>query len=416
VSASDGPAGIELRSISDAEWPDFVRAGEIPFHNEPRPADYELFRIQFPLERTVAAFEDGRIVATYGAFDFQLVVPGGAELATAGVTAVGTLPTHRRRGLLTAIMRRELASYHEEGLPLAALWASESAIYGRFGYGLASWSLAVEVPRGSAFAPGARLADGRLRLADPASAESHEALAAVDAASRAGRPGRYARDADWMRRTAADPEHWREGAGPLQLVLHEGKDGVDGFALYAVTTKWEHSLPVGQVSVREMQAATDPVRARLWRYLLDIDLVATMSARALPIDEPLLAMLADPRQARAGLRDNLFVRLIDVPAALAARTYARPFDAVLEVRDPLCPWNEGRIRLCGDATGARCAPTSDPPELTVSSTQLGAAYLGGPTLRTMAAAGLIEEHRPGALAAVSAAFHGDVAPCCSEVF
>ncbi|MFL6137474.1 MAG: GNAT family N-acetyltransferase [Frankiaceae bacterium] len=415
-SAVGAPAGIELRPVTDEEWPDFVRAGEIPFHNEPRPADFELFRIGFPLELTVAAFEAGRIVATSGAFDFQLGVPGGADVRTAGVTAVGTLPTHRRRGLLTAIMRRQLTDYHEAGIPLAALWASESAIYGRFGYGLASWCLRVEVPRGSAFVPGVVPAGGRLRLADPQSTQSWELLAAVDARSRAGRPGRYARDAAWMRRTAADPEHWRDGSGPLQLVLHEGDDGVDGFALYSVTTKWEQSLPAGQASVRELQATSGAVHATLWRYLLDIDLVATVVARALPLDEPLLAMLADPRGARPCLRDNLFVRLVDVPVALAARTYSRPLDTVIAVRDPLCPWNEDRFRLCGDATGARCSPTSDAPELTVSSTTLGAAYLGGPTLRTLAAAGQVQEDRPGALAAVSAAFHGEVAPYCSEVF
>jgi predicted acetyltransferase len=411
------PPGIELRPSSEDEWPAFVRASELAFHSVPREVEYDIFRIGWPFERSVAAYDGDAIVGTAGAFDFELTVPGGSTVPTAGVTAVGVAPTHRRRGVLTAMLLRQFADYHATGVPVAALWASESIIYGRFGYGLAAWSLFLDVPRtANAFRPDAPAPSGRIRLVDPQSDEARKVIAAIDDATRRSQPGRFARDADWLRRTVADPEHWRDGAGPLQLAVHEGSDGVDGYLLYRVTPRFESGLPAGTVDVSGLDALDPAAYVSLWRYALEIDLVASTRARNRPADDPLLTLLADPRRAQPRLRDNLYVRLVDVPTALAARSYSRPVDVVVEVRDPLCPWNEGRYRLAGDSTGARCEPTTDAADLTATSTALGAAYLGGTTLRALAGAGSVSESRPEALAATSAAFHGDVAPYCPEVF
>jgi predicted acetyltransferase len=408
---------VHLRPIEPDEWKAFVRACELAFHREPHEVEYEVFAIRFPLERTVAAFDGDRIVGTAGAFEFRLTVPGHREVAAAGVTAVGVAPTHRRRGILTAMMRRQLTDYRDGGVPVAILWASESAIYRHFGYGLASWCLAVEIPRrGNAFLPEVRPTADAMRLADPQDAAAREALAAIDDASRLDRPGRFARDAEWFRRTVADPTEWRGSAGPLQLVLHEGAGGPDGFALYAVRLKWEHGLPASELVVRQLGATNPGVLAAVWRYLLDTDLCDRVIHQALPLDEPVLSMLADPRRAQPKLRDNLYVRLADLPAALAARCYSRPIDTVLDVRDALCPWNDGRWRLAGDESGASCERTADPPDLALTAAELGAAYLGGPPLSGLAGAGLVEECRRGALAAASAAFLGTVAPYCPEVF
>lgn len=406
-----------MRAITGDEWPKYVEATERAFHTAPREADYELWRIGFPLRRSLAVFDGDAIVATAGAFDLDLAVPGGRTLPTAGVTAVGVMATHRRRGLLTALMRRQLTDYHDEGLPLAALWASESVIYGRFGYGVASWLLNLDVATSRArLRDGAPGPVGRLRLVDPASEEARAAIMAVDAATATDRPGRFRRDAEWLGRWLADPEHRRHGAGPLQLVVLDVDGEPAGWATYRVREKWEDWLPSGEVRLGQLRAGSAAAEATLWRYLLELDLVRTLHADNEPVDTALLSLLADPRQVRGLLIDSLYVRIVDVGGALAGRCYGRPVDVVLDVDDPFCPWNTGRWRLSGDETGATCALTADRAELSLTARDLGAAYLGGPTLRSLAAGGRIVEHCPGALASASRAFAGDVAPHCPEEF
>lgn len=405
--------GLTLRPITPEEFPAFARAGELPFHSDARDEDIEIFRICFPFERSLAVFDGDSIVATSGAFDFELTVPGGI-LPTAGVTAVGVYPTHRRRGLLTAMMRRQLDDYHEQGLPLAALWASESVIYGRFGYGLASHCLAVRVPRGAAFRPGTAVAPGRLRFAEVE--DAIPALVGVDDAVRRGRPGHYARPPQWWKRTTADPEHWRGGATSRKIVLHDGTGGVDGYLMYAVKSGWNDGVHTAQTIVSAIDATTPATYAALWRFALDMDLVDDVMARARALDEPLLHLLADPRRARPVLRDNLFLRLVDVGPALAGRTYSRDLDVVLDVEDAFCPWNARRYRLSGDDSGARCEPTADAADLRLSASDLSAVFLGGTTLETLSRAGRVGEERAGALRVASQAFRGDIEPWCPEVF
>lgn len=406
-----------MRPITEGEWAEFVRRGEFPFHATAGETEFELFRIGFPLQRSLAVFDAGEIVATAGAFDFATTVPGGNPVRTAGVTAVAVMPTHRRRGLLTAIMHRQLRDYREDGIPLATLWASESGIYRRFGYGLASWALLLEVERGAALRPGVALSQGRFRLASSGDADTRAEILAIDRATHPLRPGRHARDEAWLGRSLADPEAWRRGLGPLNVVLHEDDAGTaDGWAAYAVKQSSEHGLSTGEVRVRFLDATTPAARAALWRWLFDLDLMRRVHTGWLATDDPLLTMLADPRRARPAMRDNLYCRLVDVAAALSARSYSRPVDAVLEVTDPIAPWNAGRWRLSGDERGARCERSSDPADVALGVAELGAAFLGGPSLRSMGAAGLVAELRPGALAAVSAAFHGDIAPLSDEVF
>jgi predicted acetyltransferase len=164
--------------------------------------------------------------------------------------------------------------------------------------------------------------------------------------------------------------------------------------------------------VRELVAATPEARAVLWAFLLDQDLTRTVTWELAPVDEPLWLMVTDPRAVRRKLGDGLWVRLVDVAAALAAREYATDPEVVLEVTDAFCPWNEGRYQLAGGA----CQPTDAEPDLALDVTALGAAYLGGPTLHELAAAGRVRELRPGELARASSAFRGEVAPWCPEVF
>jgi predicted acetyltransferase len=360
--------------------------------------------------RFYGTYDDGAPVAIAGSFDLTMTVPGGPR-PVAGVTWVGVKPTHRRRGLLTGLMRRQLDDLHAAGEAVAALWAAEGAIYQRFGYGPAAWDVSLKVPSGAAFA--SPVAANGLRLVEPDAA----VLGPIydQAAERA--TGWTARGPQWWPFRLHDPEHRRAGATSLRAVLADGPGGVEGYALYATDPKWSGGVPGGVVKVRELVSTTADARARLWRYLLDLDLMDRVEAWAVAPDEPLLHLLAEPRSAVPTLKDNLWVRLVDVRAALATRCYAMDVDLVLEVADEFCPWNAGRWRLKGGPHGATCTATTDAAELELRVADLGAAYLGGTTLVARAAAGQVVERRPGALTEASLAFGwGAPAPYCPMVF
>jgi predicted acetyltransferase len=395
---------MELRPVTRDEMDDFGRAVMSAFHREITDEDRRHYeRIDEP-ERSLAWFDDGRIVAATGIYSRQVTVPGGV-VPCAAVTAVGVVPTHRRRGLLTEMMRRQLEDVHAAGEPVAVLWASEGPIYGRFGYGIAA-----RIGRLTARRPAARVA-APPPLGDPLRAgpagEHVEAMRAVYERVRGARPGMLDRPGPWWDVRLYDPESQRHGAHPLRAVLVP-----DGYALYAVRADRDEDGPSGEVAIRELVAATPAARALLWAFLLDQDLTRAISWALAPPDEPLWLMLTDPDAVRVGLASALWARLIDVPVALAARTYASDPDVVLEVADAFCPWNAGRYRLAGGA----CERTDAEPDLALDASALGAAYLGGTTLRELAGAGRVAELRPGAVARASAAFRGDVAPWCAEIF
>jgi predicted acetyltransferase len=368
---------MELRPATREEFDAFSIAALSAFHREYTDADRERYgKIDEP-ERSLAWFDDGRIVATTMAFTRRITVPGGVEVPCAGVTAVAVVPTHRRRGLLTSMMRRQLSDIRDAGEPVAALWASEGAIYGRFGYGVGASHAHLVARRPAARLAAAPERDEPLR-AGPAG-EHVGAMRSIHDRVRAQRPGMLARPGPWWQDRLHDPEHDRQGAQPLRAAI-----AGDGYAIYA----------------------------GLWSFLLDQDLTRTISWSLAPVDEPLWLMATDPRSVRRTIGDGLWVRVVDVAAALSARSYSIDTDVVLEVTDAFCPWNEGRYRL----SGGTCERTDAAPDLALDVSALGAAYLGGTTLHELAAAGRVQELRSGALVRASAALRGDVAPWCPEVF
>lgn len=389
---------LETRPLAREDLPEVWQLLEHAFGgaNHPDDHDVELGLVQEPA-RFYGTYDGGRVVTAGGSYALTMTVPGGPR-PVAGVSWVGVAPTHRRRGLLRDLMRRQLDDLRAGGEAVAALWASEGAIYQRFGYGPAAWDVSLRVP---SKAPFVRPVDtGGLRMEAPDAA----VLAPVYDAVVGRSVGWTARDQDWWAYRLHDPEHRREGAAPLLAVVDERDGAVRGYALYATKQGWTEGRSDGTVGVREV-VATDPASlARLWRYLLDLDLMTTVAGYNAGVDDPLLHLLAEPRAARAGLKDNVWVRLVDVPAALQSRAYAAEVDVVLEVDDPFCPWNAGRWRLSMGPAGAVCSPTSDAPDLALGAADLGAAYLGGTTLASRAAAGYVTELRPGALAAASTAF------------
>lgn len=383
---------------------------ELAFGGDAHPEDQAVELGVIDPALTLGAFDGDVPIATAGWFDLTMTLPG-VTAPVAGVTWVSVAPTHRRRGVLRDLMTRQLGDLRAAGRPVAALWASEAAIYQRFGYGPASWHTSVEVRRGAPFTRAVDVTG--LRLAVPTA----ELLGLVFDAVWRDRPGWYERStAAWWTYRLHDPAHHREGGSSLRCVLDDA-DGGDGYALYTTKSEWGGSGPNGTVRVREVVARTPEVEARLWRFLLDVDLMAKLTAWAVPVDSPLLHLLAEPRAAQAKLGDALWVRLVSVPEALALRRYAVDVDVVLEVTDPLLPDNAGRWRLTGGPTGASCTRSTDAADLVLDVRELGSAFLGGTALATRAAAGWVTEVTPGALAAASLAFSWPGrAPHCPMVF
>ena len=419
-----------IRPIEEDEFDSFVEVDEHAFHGSPHSeSGRRMVLDRFEFDRTLAAFDGPTPVGVTMCFSFQLSVPGQEVLPAAGVTFVAVLPTHRRRGVLSSMMRRQLADVRDRGEPLAVLWASESVIYSRYGYGRASWYLGFTLRRGEGTlaktaTPGSSPQDSglRLRLADPQAALPE--LAKVYDAVLPSRPGFFGRNDAWWRRAVYDPAEEREGAGPLRCLLAEDGSGPRGYALYSGVDHWAEFLPENVLTVRELMAVDPAASATLWADLLSRDLTSEFRVQRRPVDDPLLYQLADPRRARPLLNDALWVRIIDVPAALGGRRYSCPVDVVIEVRDEILPSNAGRWRLTttgegsggGSGLAASCVPATSAADLALDVTELGAAYLGGTKLGALAGAGLVAELRPGAARQLSAAMSWDPAPWCPLVF
>jgi predicted acetyltransferase len=411
-----------LRAITPDEFEAFSQTTCEAFNEPGWPAEaVEHLRLIFEFDRTLAAFDGAAIVATAGAYSFRLTVPGGTADA-AGVTFIGVLPSHRRRGILSAMMRSQLTDIADRGEAIAALYASETGIYGRYGYGCASGLLRLTIRRGEGTLNPVAVAGAdpvELRTGQPADLRAE--LAKVYDSAVPHRPGMLARHERWWQNMFADPESGRKGMTALRCLLAQDASGPRGYALYRTKAAWaDDGLPAGQLTVRELIAADAPATAALWADLLSRDLISEVVARQRPVDDPLLDMLADRRRARAYLTDGLWIRLIDVPAALRQRRYSCPADVVIEVSDELLPGNAGRWRLrCpgpDDGGTASCERTRAEADIVAPVAALGAGYLGGIRLGALAAAGLVTERKQGTLARLSAAMYGDPAPWCPSMF
>ncbi len=374
------------------------------------PDEQRLQRFSKVLEigRMHAALEDGEVVGGGGAFSFDLSVPGGT-LACAGVSVVGVYPTHRRRGVLRAIMETQLRDVHERGEPIAALWASEETIYGRFGYGLASWTGEVKIARewGAFARPLERRGQVRFVTAE----QALELFPPVWEALRRERPGVFSRTRDWWElRTLRIPDE--EKATPKRFVALDLDGETQAYAIYRTHPGFEAGVSNARTEVLEAVGATPQATAELWRFLLDIDWTSTFEAGPLPPDHPLFLLLANPRRATYRMGDGLWVRLVDVGAALSGRAYRGEGSIVFEVRDAVCPWNEGRWKL----EGGSAARTDAAVDLALDVGALGAAYLGGISFSELRNAFRLEELVDGAVERADTLFGWRPLPWCPEIF
>jgi predicted acetyltransferase len=409
-------ADLQPAPVPPEEFEAFALAVARGFHDELDEERLERFiRPIHEHHRALAIRDAGRMVATATIATFEVTAPGG-PVPMAGVTAVTVQPTHRRRGLLTSLMRAQLEGLRDGGEAVAGLWASEARIYGRFGYGPATreGELVVRADR-TALRRDVRVADGAVETLPPAAAL--DALRAIHDAVRPGRAGMLSRSDGRWTRTVDDPESERNGAKPMRAaVLRDAGGTPRAYALYAVRMEFDRGEHAGEAVVREIVADGPPATAAIWQHLLGLDLVRTVAWGRAPGDPEVLHLVDNPRVVRTDPGDGLWVRLVDVDRALAQRTNAREIDVVLEVEDAFCPWNAGRHRLSAGAGGASCGRTTDAADLRLDGVALGSVYLGGPSLRAFADAGRVQELTPGALEAATVALRGAREPWCPDMF
>ncbi len=409
---------LTLRTVrDDDDFTSFNAALYSVFLEDPQDDETELSRKITDFDRMFGFHDGSRWASTAGDYRKQVILPGGALVPVAAVTAVTVSPAHRRRGLLTQMMRYQLDGIRARGTEaLAMLFASETMIYGRFGYGLASQNAVLTGQvRDLGFRPEVDLGDGSVSETDAATLLAHGP--AIFDRAIGDLPGRMDRPRGWWDNLIHDNAERRKESGSIRFALHHEADGTpSGFAIYRPKSDWSATGPNGELHIHEVRATNPRAYARIWRFLLEIDLIRSIKYDGAAVDEPLRYLVADQRALRCAVNDGIFVRLVEVDRALALRRYAAPIDIVLDVRDDFCPWNTGRYRLRGGPDGAECEKTGAPADIAISARDLGAVYLGGTSVAQLVAAGLVGELTPGSAQRAAVAFGWPVAPAIPDHF
>ncbi|MEV6780616.1 GNAT family N-acetyltransferase [Streptomyces syringium] len=411
---------LEVRAIDESDLTDWSRALRTGFLMPPAVTEKELEyrRAGIDIERAQGAFDDGRCVATFRSFAQRITVPGGAAVTASAVSNVTVSPTHRRRGLLSRMMDRDLRAAKERGEAASTLISAEYPIYGRYGYGPAVWTTEWEIdvpragldPRYTGPAGG-----GRVDLVDGADARRlgpalHERLRAV-------RHGVVDRDAQWWQTRTGEPPHpsypWTE---PFYAVHRSASGSVDGLLVYTADDVWEAKTSQTTATVRDCFAVTPEAERALWHFLLSVDWIVKVRTGLRAPDDLLPLLLPDPRAARTLTHaDFLWLRPLDVPALLQARTYATTGSLVLDIADP-AGLAAGRYLLEAGPDGASCTTTTRPADLSLPVGELGTLYLGDESATRLAALGRVTEERPGALTLADALLRTARRPWCPDIF
>lgn len=419
---------LEVRQVREDEWPAVLELSRITFGEEYTDDDARAFFPAFPFDRSLGAFDAGTLVGLTAVLPLQLTLPGGNTISMGGLTWVGVLPTHRRRGILRRLMHGQFEDMANRGEAVSGLGASEGSIYGRYGYGPATSAISFAIERPYArLLPTGRKADnsrapGRMSLLTREQAAAQ--IPAIYDRLRLSQPGATDRPASLWFGHFADTEYYRAGASRMYHVKHEGRDGVaDGYVSYRLKENWIKEAPMLEVKVVEYMAADAGVYRDLWDYLLNTDLSRTISCSKARVDEPLRWLLADPRRFTVtALYDSLWLRLLDMPRALSARAYRAAGRLILEVHDPFPVPMVHNLQLEVTGTGsagdgaAECTCSSRPADLSLDAGTLAAAYLGGVSFGTLRSAGRIRENTPGAVELADAMFSVATAPFCSTDF
>jgi predicted acetyltransferase len=411
----DDVTGITLRNPTDETLASFYVPIAIAFGEEFSAAEIEMEREFLELDRIFGAFEGETQVGLSGTFTFRMTTPGG-EVGAAGVTLIGVMPTHRRRGILRLMMTRLFEQARERNEPVAILWASEAAIYQRFGFGLATLQAEIEAQKDKIVFARPVESPGRVRIVDRD--EAAERFPPIFEARRAVTPGSLTRiDAKW-RQLLNDAEWMRNGNGPKVLALLEVDGEARAYVIYRIKADWDSHGPKSIATVMELIGLDAVSEQALWQWVFSIDLVGIVRTWRGQVPHPLQLMITEPRRLAMSVHDANWLRIIELPAALEGRSYRGPGSLVFEVSDDFCPWNAGTWQLSvpesdgvAKVTGTRAAP-----DLSMDIQDLATVYLGGFNFAQLAAAGRVKECRPGALAAADALFATSTIPWNSTMF
>lgn len=384
------------------------------YDDEKKRAEHQARFLEYAdFERAFLAEDSGQIVGTLGAFAFDMTVPGGS-IACAGTTQVTVVPTHRRQGVLRSLISAHLKDSIDREDSIAALLSSDSAIYGRFGYGLASEELTLRIDRANAAF--GRLAPTPSRVELVTTERAHQEIPAVYERVRTSIPGAFARSKGWWKhRTFRDSAEARDGRTALRFALSTNPDGkIDGYVMYRIKDGWEHSHGAQEVHVIELMAESPESHAGLYQALFGHDLATVVVVNRSPVDNPILNQLAGRRRAAQTVDDNLWVRLLDIPAALTGRTYSSGGSLTMSVHDPLTGESSG-WKLETDGMESACTSFSGATQLVLDIEDLGGALLGRARFAELLRSGRIATDRETAIRA-DAMFTHHRAACCPEMF
>jgi predicted acetyltransferase len=406
---------VEIRTCTPEELPDFLRVLGTAFGNPIPATEAPQFRDKLPIERTFAGFDGSTLVSTAGGFPFEMTVTGGRTVKACGVTMVGALPTHRRKGTMRRLMRALLDQARDLDELVAILWASEERIYQRFGYGLASNQGHISIERERAHLLGDPPPVGQARLISLE--EARGVLPGIYERVRLTRPGMLARSEAWWRsHTLNDATRYRGDASEMfcSVLSLDGED--QAYATYRMKAEWASDVtPRGSVRVGEVVATNDVAYREMWRYLFSIDLIERVEAWYLPSDLPLTLMMSDPRRLRFAKSDSLWLRILDLPGVLEARTYLADGELGLSISDEFCPWNAGDWTLRVEG-GRGTVTKGGQPEISLDISALAAVYLGEFSFSDLQRSLRVHNAAAGSIEKADAVFRTDVAPWCVENF
>jgi predicted acetyltransferase len=405
---------IDIRPCTKKELPAFMRTLEGAFGHDISDENIERHVNVMDPERMHGAFDGDALVGTAGVYPFTFTIPGG-HIPAAGVTMVGVLPSHRRRGILTRMMRIQIDDARKRGEPVAVLWASEDAIYQRFGYGMASLQGQIDADRERA----AFIRDagpvGRTRLIDVD--EAVKIFPSVYDRVCETTPGMFARSPEWWRyHRFRDSEDSRRGGGPMWRAVLEIDGEPQAYAVYRVFSNWEGGLNTGHTHVEEAMGVSAVATREIWRFLFGVDLMQKVRGWLLPPDHPLMLSMVEPTRLRFSSVDTFWLRLVDLKDALEARGYQDDGSVTFEIADSFCDWNAGTWRLRVENGRAAVEQATGDAELVMDVSDLAPAYLGAFSFTQLSRAGRIQEARAGAAARADAMFRTPFAPWCPEIF
>ena len=406
---------IELRPLAPDDLSSYLDDMGVGFGAETHAAEAEHERPLVEFDRFISAFDGDQRVGTSGAYSLRLTVPGG-EIATSGITGVTVRPDHRRRGILRQMMDWLLADARRRGEPVAVLLASEAAIYHRFGFGMSTTATSFSIDRMRAqFREPIELAGSRVRLVQPE--EAARTFAAIYDGTRGAIPGALSRpEPKWTKWLVADAEWMRRGEGPKFLAQLEVDGEPRAYAIYRINNDWDVTGPRSTLSIQEVVGIDPESERAMWHWLMTMDLVATITARRQSSPNPLQHWLLEPRRLALTVNDGMWLRILDVPAALEARTYVGDGSLVLEVADDSIDSNAGRWQLAVVDGRATVTPTTAAADLELDVRTLAEVYLGAFRFGDLAVAGKVRECQPGRLMSADALFTPPRAPWNSTPF